>query len=134
MVVFRKNFSRCRYTVYLNGVQTGMKTCGVHLALAAPEYKEMNKQVKVTRRTLRIIAHSLMVHARVLEVYINFALMYTTNHIFWVLPIIDLINKDGDTTTPYKLATGKNLKYHIYACYFVHVLYGKLLKTLTKRR
>ena len=33
--------------------------------------------------------------------------MYTTYHIFPVLPIKDLINKDGDTTTPHKLATGK---------------------------
>ena len=33
--------------------------------------------------------------------------MYTTDHIFPVLPIKDLINKDGDPTTPHKLATGK---------------------------
>ena len=32
--------------------------------------------------------------------------MYTTDHIFPVLPIKDLINEDGDLTTPYKLATG----------------------------
>ena len=32
--------------------------------------------------------------------------MYTTDHIFPVLPIKDLINKDGDRTTPYKLETG----------------------------
>ena len=32
--------------------------------------------------------------------------MYTTDHIFTVLPIKDLINKDGDPTTPHKLATG----------------------------
>ena len=32
--------------------------------------------------------------------------MYTTDHIFLVLPIKDMINKDGDTTTPHKLATG----------------------------
>ena len=32
--------------------------------------------------------------------------MYTTDHIFPVLPIKDLINVDGDPTTPYKLATG----------------------------
>ena len=46
-----------------------------------------------------------MVHARVPENYIHFALMYTTDHIFPVLPIKDLINEDGDPTTPYKLAT-----------------------------
>ena len=32
--------------------------------------------------------------------------MYTTYHIFLVLPIKDLINEDGDPTTPHKLATG----------------------------
>ena len=32
--------------------------------------------------------------------------MYTTNHIFPVLPIKYLINKDGDPTTPFKLSTG----------------------------
>ena len=47
-----------------------------------------------------------MVHARVSEGYIHFALIYTTDHIFLFLPIKDLINEDGDPTTPYKLATG----------------------------
>ena len=32
--------------------------------------------------------------------------MYKTDHIFPVVPIKDLINKDGDQTTPHKLATG----------------------------
>ena len=32
--------------------------------------------------------------------------MYTTYHIFPVLPIKDLINEDGNPTTPHKLATG----------------------------
>ena len=47
-----------------------------------------------------------MVHARVPENYINFTLMYTTDHIFPVLPIKNLINEDGDPKTPHKLATG----------------------------
>ena len=47
-----------------------------------------------------------MVHARVPEVYVHFALMYTTYHIFPVLPIKYLINEDGDPTTTHKLATG----------------------------
>ena len=58
-------------------------------------------------RTLRTIEHSLMVHARFLEAYIHFSLMYTTYHNFLVLPIKDLINEYGDPTTPHKLATGK---------------------------
>ena len=46
-----------------------------------------------------------MVHARVPVVYVHFALMYKTYHIFPVLPIKDLINEDGDPTTPHKLET-----------------------------
>ena len=76
------------------------------MTLAVPEHQDMNGQVKVTCRTLRTVAHSLMVHTRVPEVYVHFALMYTTDHIFPVLSIKYLINEDGDPTTPHKLATG----------------------------
>ena len=65
----------------------------------------MNGQAEVTLRTLRTIAHSLVVHARVSEAYIHFALMYKTDHIFLVLPIKYLMNKYGDLNTPYKFAT-----------------------------
>ena len=51
--------------------------------------------------------HAFMVLARVLEVYIHFELMYKANPIFPVLPIKDLINKDGEPTTPFKFSTGK---------------------------
>ena len=78
---------------------------GFCLTLAAPEHKEINGQVEATWITLRTFAHSFMVHARVLEACIHFALMYTTDHIFPVLPIKDLIKKDGDPTMPQKLAT-----------------------------
>ena len=76
------------------------------MTLAAPEHQEINGQVEVTCRTLRRVAHSLMVHARVPEVYVHFTLMYTTDHIFPVLLIKDLINEDGNPTTPHKLSTG----------------------------
>ena len=75
------------------------------MTLAAPEHQEMNGQVEVTWRTLHTIAHSIMVHARVLEAYISFLLMYTTDHIFPVLLIKYLINYYGDPNTPFKLAT-----------------------------
>ena len=41
------------------------QTYGVHLTLLAMDHQEMNRQVEVTWRTLRTVAHSLMVHARV---------------------------------------------------------------------
>ena len=60
----------------------------------------------MTRRTFAYNSQYLMVHARVSEAYINFTLMYTTDNIFMVLPLKDMINKDVDPTTPFKLATG----------------------------
>ena len=74
--------------------------------MSAPEHKKINGQVKVTCRTLCTISHSRMVHARFLEAYIHFVLMYTEDHIFPVIPIKDLINEDGNPTTLFKLATG----------------------------
>ena len=41
------------------------QTCGVRLTLLASEHQEMNGQVEVTSKTLRTVAHTLMVHARV---------------------------------------------------------------------
>ena len=55
--------------------------------LAGPEHQEMNGQFEVTWRTLHTVAHSIMVHARVPEVDVHFALIYKTDHIFPVLPI-----------------------------------------------
>ena len=87
--------------------------------LAEPEHQEMNGQVEVTWITLRAAAHSLMVHARVFEAYIHFALMYTTDQIFPVLPINDLINEDGDPTTSFKFATcAKPLVSHLRVLLF----------------
>ena len=63
------------------------QTHSVHLKLAAPEHQEINGKVEVTWISLRTIAHSLMVHERVSEAYINFALMYMADHIFTVIPI-----------------------------------------------
>ena len=47
-----------------------------------------------------------MVHTRVSDEYIHFELMYMTGNIFPVLPIKNLLNQDGETNMPYKLATG----------------------------
>ena len=62
-----------------------------------------------------------MVHVWVSDEYINFALMFMTDHIFPVIPMKHLVNQDGEPTTPHKLATGKNLQYQTYLFYSVHV-------------
>ena len=110
------------------------QTRGAHLTLADPEHHEMEGQVEVTWIMLHTIAHFLMVHAGFLEAYIHFVLMYTTDHIFPVLPIKYLINEDGDPTTPFKLATGTKPSVPHMRMLFFHVMYVKLLHTLKKRR
>ena len=89
----------------------------------------MNEKVKTVWRMLRTTSHSLIVHTRVFETYINFALMYMTDHIFLVLPIKDLINKDGKPITTFKLETGKKFSVSHSHNVFVHVVYAKLLHT-----
>ena len=79
------------------------------MKLAVPENTEMNGQAEFTRRTMCKIAHSFMVHARVLEAYISFKLMYMTDHIFLVLPKKYLINEDNNLTTPFILSTGTKI-------------------------
>ena len=74
--------------------------------LEATEHQDMNEQIEVIWRTLRTITQSLAVHARVLEAYIRFALVYTTDHIFPVLKFKYLINEEDMPTTSFKLATG----------------------------
>ena len=77
----------------------------------------------MTWRTLHTIAHSLVVHARVLEAYIHFALMYTTDHIFPVLLIKDMTNEDGKPIMPFKLAAGtKPPLSHLCVLFFTCVL------------
>ena len=76
------------------------------MTLETHGHQEINRQVEVTWITLRTVAHSLMVHTIVPEVYVHLALMYTADHIFPVLPIKYLINEDGNPTMPHKLATG----------------------------
>ena len=100
----------------------------------ATEHQEMNGQVEGTWRTLRTIAHSLMEHSRVLEVYIHFSLMYTTEHIFPVLPIVDMINEDGDPITPFKLATGTIPSVSHLRMLFFRLFYERLLHMLGQRR
>ena len=60
-----------------------------------------------------------MVHAQVSEAYIHFVIMYTTYHIFPVLLIKDLINKDGETFVLFKIVTGtKTSILHSHVLFF----------------
>ena len=77
---------------------------------------------------------SIMVHAGVLEAYVHFLLKYTMDHIFCVIPIKYLINKDGNPTTLLPLMCDTEpLVSHLRVLFF-HVLFVKLLQKSTKRR
>ena len=106
------------------------QTRGASLTLEAPEHQEMNRLVEVIWRRLRTVAHSLMVHARVPEAYVHFVLMYATNHIFLVLPIKGIIMRMAIQQRHTNFQQVRNLQYDIYACYFVHVLYKSLRRTV----
>ena len=99
------------------------QTCGFHLTLESAVHQEMNRQVELTWRMLCKIAHSLMVYARVSEAYIHFELMYITDHIFPVLPMKNMMNKDSNLTTTFKLATcTKPSVSHICVLFFLCIV------------
>ena len=72
----------------------------------------------MTWRILRAIAHSIIVHTRVLDEYIHFPLMYMTHNTFTVLPIKYLLNHYVEPNTPHKLVTSKKP-----SVYNLHVLF-----------
>ena len=47
-----------------------------------------------------------MVHVQVSDKYIHFALVYTKDNTFPVLPIKQFVNQDSEPNMPHKLATG----------------------------
>ena len=65
-----------------------------------------------------------MVHSRVLEEYLHFALMYTADRIFPVPPIKYLINKYDEPTTLFKIATGtKSSVSHLRVLFFPYAVW-----------
>ena len=74
-----------------NEFQGGISVCGLQLSLVAPEHQDTNIQIEVTWQKWRTIAKSIMVHTRVLYKYINFVLIYTTDNIYTVLQIKQLV-------------------------------------------
>ena len=59
--------------------------------------------------------------------------MYTTRHIFMVLPINNLVDQDGEPITPHKLSTGTKPSVSNITIFF-HVLYKNQLHMFTLRR
>ena len=99
----------------------------------ATYYQEMNGQVEVTWQTLQTTTHSIMVHTRVSDKYINFELIYMTDHILPVLKIKHLANQECETTMPHKLATGtKHSVSNIYVLFYPCVVRNSAVDVETK--
>ena len=65
--------------------------------------------------------------------YVHFTLMYTTDHIFLVIPIKYLINEETDPTTLFKLATGmKPSVSHLRVLFFPCVVRKAIAHVETK--
>ena len=61
--------------------------------------------------------------------------MYTTYHIFPVLPLTYMIKEDGNPTTPFKLATGTKLSVsHLHVLFCPCVVQKATEHILMKRR
>ena len=59
--------------------------------------------------------------------------MYRVDHIFLVLPVKDLINKEGEPTTPFKFATGKKLSVsHLRVLFYPYVVQKSTANVRTK--
>ena len=78
--------------------------------MAASEHQEMNGLAEVTWCTIHILAHSMMVFARVDESFTHHASVYAAHHIVPILPLKDLTNKQGKSVTPHELMTGEKTK------------------------
>ena len=88
----------------------------------------------MTWQKLQTIAHLIMVQAQVLDKCIHFLLIYTTDHIFPVLPIKHLVNQDREPNMPHKLETGtKNSVSNLRVLFFC-VFYERQLNMLKQRR
>ena len=117
MVGFGNNFSRCRYTIYLEGVPRKIPNSWISFDVSGT-VTSGNEQ------TGQSDMENVVVHARVSEAYIHVSLMYTTDHIFPVLPIKYLMNKDKNQTTPFKLAAGtKPSVSHLHMLFCAYVVW-----------
>ena len=75
------------------------------MSFAPPKHQEGNHFVERTWQSLRKLAQSMLVHARLPDMYMYHALLHAC-HVFNVLPLKDLVTSDGIITTPYELFVG----------------------------
>jgi transposase InsO family protein len=75
---------------------------GIRLNLAAPKKQYQNHLAERTWQTISGMARALLIHARLPDTFWYHAVVYAT-HIFNVLPVRGIKNKEDVPTTPYEL-------------------------------
>jgi transposase InsO family protein len=90
---------------------------GIQLSLAAPKKQYQNHLAECTWQTIGTMAHSLLVHARLPDSFMYYALVYSC-HIFNVLPVKGLYSRD-QVATPYELFQGTKpniSQFRVFGC------------------
>ena len=130
----KNNFSRCRIAIYLDRFQRIMPNLQ-SLFDVSSSVRSGNE--RKGRSYMDKVAYNCTLSYGTCEsfgsIYPFCINVYDISY-FPVPRIKDLINKDGNATTPFKLATGTKPSVSHLRVLFFHVLYGKLLHTLTERR
>jgi len=90
----------------------------ISVSFASPKHQEGNHFAERTWQSLRKLAQSMLVHARLPDMYMYHALLHAC-HVFNVLPLKDLVTGDGIITTPYELFVGSKPRvghFRVFGC------------------
>jgi transposase InsO family protein len=97
---------------------TYCRDAGIQLTLAAPKKQYQNHLVECTWQTISSMGRSLLVHARLPDIFMYHALTYAC-HIFNVLPVRGLLNGEETPATPHQLYLNKRpmtSHYRVFGC------------------
>jgi hypothetical protein len=88
----------------------------ISVSFAPPKYQEGNHFAERTWQSLRKLAQSMLVHARLPDMY---HALLPACHVFTVLPLKDLVTSDGIIETTYELFMGSKPKvshFRVFGC------------------
>ena len=90
----------------------------INLSLAAPKKQSQNHLAERTWQTVTAMARTMLVHARLPDIYYYHALCYATS-VFNVFPVKGVYNAEGHVSTPYELFWGNRptiKNFRVFGC------------------
>jgi hypothetical protein len=90
-------------------------TAGIQLILAASKKQYQNHLAECTWQTISTMSISLLIHARLPNMFMFHALVYAYN-IFNILPVKGLEDADRNVSTPHTLFLGKTPRLITFVC------------------